>query len=90
MDRLQALPSNIGSGFCGTVVNNSTVSVSSAAVYAALYDKDNNLITVQNGFADVMSLKPGENSAFKISLFGLSTSDTIDHYTLLAGGTASP
>jgi len=52
--------------------------------------KQDRCYTVQSGFADVMSLKPGENSAFKISLFGLSSSDTIDHYTLLACGTASP
>jgi hypothetical protein len=73
----------------GTVVNNSTSGVTSAEVFAALYDKDNHLITVQNGFADVMNLKPAEDSAFKISLFGLG-SETIDHYTLLAGGSASP
>jgi len=73
----------------GTVVNNSTSGVSSAEVFAALYDKDNHLITVQSGFADVMNLKPAEDSAFKISLFGLG-SETIDHYTLLGGGTASP
>ena len=70
----------------GTIVNNSTQQVSLVNVYALLYDKDNLLITVESGIADVSTLKPGEDSAFKISLFGLG-SETVDHYTILPGGT---
>ena len=33
----------------GTIVNNSTQDIQFASVYAALYDKDNTLITVESG-----------------------------------------
>jgi hypothetical protein len=65
-------------------VNNSTQELSSATVYALLYDKNNQLITVESGFADVSTLKPKEDSAFKISLLGAGP-DTVDHYTILPG-----
>ncbi|HET7284999.1 MAG TPA: hypothetical protein VFI70_09965 [Nitrososphaeraceae archaeon] len=35
----------------------------------------------------LLGLKPSDNSAFKISLFGLSSADTVDHYTVMPGGT---
>ena len=33
----------------GTIVNNSTKDISSVRIYAALYDKDNKLITTEGG-----------------------------------------
>jgi hypothetical protein len=54
-------------------------------VYAILYDKDNRVITVTHGLSDVLNLKPGEDSAFKISLPSLAP-ETVDHYTLIPGG----
>ena len=75
------------SSITGTIFNNSTSQISLAQVYAVLYDKDNKLITVESGIVDVSTLKPHDNSAFKVSLFGLSSAGTIDHYTLMPGGT---
>jgi hypothetical protein len=77
------------SSITGTIVNKSTSDISFAQVFAALYDQNNNLITTQSGLVDVSSLKPGDNSAFKVSLFGLSSADTVDHYTVMPGGTPS-
>ncbi|MGI8831655.1 MAG: hypothetical protein ACR2IS_03350 [Nitrososphaeraceae archaeon] len=46
---------------------------------AALYDKDNRLITMEGaGFADVSTPPPGDNSAFSITLGG---EEHVDHYT---------
>ena len=50
----------------GTVINNSTQEISSVNVYALLYDKDNRLITAEIGLSDVSTLKPTEDSAFKM------------------------
>lgn len=71
-----------------TIANNSTQEVSSPSVYAVLYDENNQLITVESGYADVSPLPPADNSAFSISLF-LPEEDNVDHYTLYAGGRPS-
>jgi hypothetical protein len=69
----------------GVVVNNSTQEISGVSVDAALYDKDNKLITMAGaGFADVSTLPPGDNSAFSINILGVQD---IDHYTLFPSGT---
>jgi hypothetical protein len=65
----------------------STSQITLAQVYAALYDKDNTLITVEGGLVDVATLNPADNSAFKISLFGLNPADTVEHHTVMPGGT---
>ncbi len=70
----------------GVIVNNSTEEISGTSVYVGLYDGNNQLITMQSGSADVYKLPPGDNSAFSISLFGLST-EGLDHYILYPGGT---
>ena len=59
----------------GTIVNNSTYQIKLAQVYALLYN-GNHLITVVSGLVDVTTLNPGDNSAFVISLLGLSSSAT--------------
>ena len=71
----------------GTIVNNSTSEIRFAQVYAALYDKDNKLISVESGSVDVSTLRAKDNSAFTISLFGLGSADRVDHYTVMPGGT---
>jgi hypothetical protein len=69
----------------GVVVNNSTQEISGVSVDAALYDKDNKLITMAGaGFADVSTLPPDDNSAFSINILGVQD---IDHYTLFPSGT---
>ncbi len=72
----------------GTVVNNSTQAISVPSIYAALYDENDQLITVESGYADVSPLPPADNSAFSISLF-LPEEETVDHYTLFAAGRPS-
>ena len=68
----------------GTIVNNSTKDVSSVRIYAALYDKDNKLITTEGGVVNTPALTPTLTSSFTISLVNLPKPD---HYTLLPGGT---
>ena len=70
----------------GTIVNNSTKDVSSVRTYAALYDKDNKLITTEGGVVNTPALTPTLTSSFTISLVNLPKPD---HYTLLPGGTPS-
>jgi hypothetical protein len=53
----------------GTVVNNSTFTISFPSVYAILYDQNNTVITVKDHFVDVNSLGPGQESLFSIDLF---------------------
>jgi hypothetical protein len=56
----------------GTIANNSTSEIRVVQVYAALYDKDNKLISVESGSVNVSDLKEGDNSPFKVSLIALS------------------
>jgi hypothetical protein len=70
----------------GTMVNNSTKDISSVRIYAALYDKDNKLITTEGGVVNVPALTPTLTSPFTISLVNIQKPD---HYTLLPGGTPS-
>ena len=75
-----------GDTVTGTIVNNSTQDVGFASVYAALYDRDNVLITMESGSVSVSSLKAGDDSPFTINVFGVKD---IDHYTLFPAGTPS-
>jgi len=68
----------------GTIVNNSTKDISSTRIYAALYDKDNRLITTEAGVVSVAALTPTLTSPFTISLVDIQKPD---HYTLMLGGT---
>ena len=69
----------------GAIVNNSTQEISYVSVYAALYDRDNKLITMTSGSVDVPSLPAGDNSAFSITVD--SAVGVVDHYMLFPGGT---
>jgi hypothetical protein len=70
----------------GTIVNNSTKDISSVRIYAAMYDKDNKLITTEGGVVNVPALTPTLTSPFTVSLVNIPKPD---HYTLLPGGTPS-
>jgi hypothetical protein len=48
----------------GTVVNNSTQAISVPSVYTALYDENDQLITVESGYADVSPLPPAAGILF--------------------------
>ena len=70
----------------GNIVNNVAKNISFATVYAALYDKNNTLITMESGFVSASLLKSGDKSSFAIDIFGVKD---IDHYTLFPAGTPS-
>jgi hypothetical protein len=71
----------------GIIVNNSTQDISFAQVYAALYDKENTLITMESGSVSVSSLRAGDDSPFTINILG--SKDIVDHYTIFPAGTPS-
>ena len=74
----------------GTITNNSTREISSVSVYAALYDKDSKLITMESDSASISPLRAGDNSPFTINISPSSSGrDNIDHYTIFPGGTPS-
>ena len=77
---------NFSDVITGTLINNSTQEIPVISIVAALYDKDDKLITTGISSADASDLPGGDNSAFSISLFGLGK-DVVDHYTLFPGGT---
>ena len=52
----------------GTIVNNSTQNIILPGVYAALYNKDNKLITMELGTASIPSLRAGDDSPFTITM----------------------
>jgi hypothetical protein len=70
----------------GNIVNNVAKNISFATVYAALYDKNNILITMESGSVFVSLLKAGDKSSFAIDIFGVKG---IDHYTLFPAGIPS-
>jgi hypothetical protein len=70
----------------GTIVNNVAKNISFATVYAALYDKNNTLITMESGSVFVSLLKACDKSSFAIDIFGVKD---IDHYTLFPAGIPS-
>ncbi len=67
----------------GTVTNAAGAEIS-ASIYAILYDSKNQVISVEQGLADLYPLPPNESSAFAINIF---LQDNVDHYTLIPGGT---
>jgi hypothetical protein len=77
---------NVSGVITGAVRNNSTQEIPMISIIAALYDKDNNLITTDIGSADAQDLPRGGNSQFSIYLFGLN-GNVVNHYTLFPGGT---
>ena len=75
----------------GTVVNNSTFTISLPSVIAILYDGNNTVITTKYTIAAVTTLGAGQESPFSINLSSFSPvgapQPKIDHYTLIPGGT---
>ena len=69
----------------GTIVNNSTAEISGLYVYAALYDVNNQLITMKSGDSDVYTLPPNDFAPFSVG--GLNKEMGIDHYILYPAGT---
>ena len=68
----------------GTVINKSPREQDLVSIFAILYDaNNNNIINIKNGMSDVMNLKPGSESAFKV-IFMLKP-EFPDHYTLIPG-----
>lgn len=77
---------DFSSQITGTVVNNSTKEISGISIDALLYDNAGNLITMKGTeFADIPTLRPGDESAFLIRLFGVE--DEVVSYALFPSGT---
>lgn len=71
----------------GTVSNNSTETIGVTNVYAALFNADNQLLSMESGTVTVPTLPAGDNSAFDIAVYGVGENDIVDHYTLFPTGT---
>jgi hypothetical protein len=69
----------------GTVNNISTEEVSSITIYLLLYDKANQLITIETGYADVTPLPSQDTSPFSINVY--YQGNDMNHYVILPGGT---
>ena len=68
----------------GTVKNISTEEVSSITIYLLLYDKANQLITIETGYAYITSLQSQDTSPFSINVY--YQGNDINHYVMLLGG----
>ncbi|HEX5891419.1 MAG TPA: FxLYD domain-containing protein [Nitrososphaeraceae archaeon] len=68
----------------GTVKNISTEEVSSITIYLLLYDKANQLITIETGYADVTPLPSQDTSLFSINVY--YHGNDMNHYVMLPGG----
>ena len=68
----------------GTVKNISTEEVSSITIYLLLYDKANQLITIETGYADVTPLPSQDTSPFSINVY--YQGNDIYYYIMLEGG----
>ena len=77
---------NFSDMITGTLINNSTQEIPVISVVAALYNKDDKLITTGISAADTSDLPGGDSSAFSINLYNLGN-DVVDHYALFPGGT---
>jgi hypothetical protein len=77
---------NFSDMITGTLINNSTQEIPVISVVAALYNKDDKLITTGISAADASDLLGGDSSAFSINLYNLGN-DVVDHYILFPGGT---
>jgi hypothetical protein len=74
----------------GTIKNNFTQEISAIGVYAALYDKDNKLITMESGSVSISPLRAADKSPFTINVSPFTSGKgNIDHYTIFPGGTPS-
>jgi hypothetical protein len=69
----------------GTVNNISTEEVSSITIYLLLYDKANQLITIETGYADITPLPSQDTSPFSINVY--YQGNDMNHYVMLPGGT---
>ena len=69
----------------GSLINNSDKTIEDIQVYAALFDETNSLYAISSGSLDYSSLKPNEDSPFKIDIYS-SDKPQLDHFMLLVSG----
>jgi len=63
------------------LINNSTKEIPVISIVAALYNKDDKLITTCISAAEASDLPGGDRSAFSINLYNLGN-DVVDHFIL--------
>jgi flagellar hook assembly protein FlgD len=73
----------------GTVTNNSSEQIGTATIYAALFNTQNQLLSMESGSMTVSPLPAGDNSPFDIPIYGLGEGDVVDHFTLFPVGSPS-
>ena len=70
----------------GVVANNSTNSeVSLVTVVAILYNEENKVVTIASGSPTFISLKPGQDSPFSITV-DIGQENRVAQYQVIAGG----
>jgi hypothetical protein len=62
-------PGEFSDTITGTVKNISTEAIPSISIYLLLYDKANQLITFETGYADMTPLPSQDTSPFSINVF---------------------
>ena len=67
-----------------TVKNISSKELSSITIYLLLYDKANQLITIETGYADVTPLQSQDTSPFSINVY--YQGNDMNNYVMLPGG----
>jgi hypothetical protein len=72
---------NLSGAITGTLINNSTQQIPVISVVAALYNKDDKLITTGISAVDASDLPGRDSSAFSINLYNLGN-DAVAHYIL--------
>ena len=69
----------------GSLMNNSNETIEDISIYAALFDENNNLYAINSGNVDFNTLKPNEDSSFKIDVYSGDPAD-LDHFMLFVSG----
>lgn len=70
----------------GTIVNNSPETIDNIRVYAALFDKNNDLVDIASGTVDFSILKPQEDTSFKVGFYE-DNNIQVSKYMLFVVGT---
>jgi hypothetical protein len=67
---------------------NKNLNITGTYILGQLFDKDGKLITSSFGAPDFGTLRPGENSTFKLA-FLARANETVDHYIIFPSGEPS-
>jgi hypothetical protein len=80
--------SNYPYNVVGTLTNTNKLNITSIYILGQLFEKDGKLITSSFGAPDFGTLRPGENSTFKLA-FLARNNETVHHYVIFPSGEPS-